>query len=226
VPRRRPECGGDPIRDLARAIRRLTGRDATVEEQRRFEQYLATLLAWNRVHRMTGLESPAEIVKEIFQHSLLFLRLLPPGPLVVVDIGAGAGIPGVPLRIVRPEIRLTLIESRRKPVSFLASLKRELQLPDVEVLEGRAEDLVRECQSLVGRFDVVVSRSVGSLPKLIPTAMRYLKADGVFISSAPPAGKPRPDLPVGGLAIKWAIVSGGGPELDRSFLSIWNRGVS
>ena len=223
--RQSSERGRDPFLDLARAIRRLTGRHATQEEQQRFERYLALLLVWNRVHRMTGLGSPAEIVRGIFQHSLLFLRVLPPGPLVMADIGAGAGIPGVPLRIVRPEISLTLIESKRKPVSFLASLKRELNLPEMEVLEGRAEDLAREFPSLVGRFDVVVSRAAGSLPQLIPTAMQYLRNGGVFITSGPPAGKPRPVLPVGRFGAKWEMVSGGEAELDRSFLLISNRQV-
>jgi 16S rRNA (guanine527-N7)-methyltransferase len=221
---RSPERGGDPFAELARAIELLTGRQATPEERRRFKRYLDLLLVWNRVQRLTGLLSPAEIVRKLFQDSLLFLCLLPQGPLVMADIGAGAGIPGVPLRIVRPEISLTLIESRRRPVSFLASLSRELDLSGTEVLEGRAEDLARQSPRLVGRFDVVVARAVGSLPELIPTAVRYLKNGGVFITSGPSPGKPRPAVPEG-FGAKWEMVSSGASGLKRTFLTVSKQGV-
>lgn len=216
---RSPERGGNPFAELARAIELLTGRQATAEERQRFNRYLDLLLVWNRVQRLTGLLSTAEIVRKLFQDSLLFLCLLPQGPIVMADIGAGAGIPGVPLRIVRPDISLTLIESRRRPVSFLASLSRELDLSGTEVLEGRAEDLVRQSPSLVGSFDVVVARAVGSLTELIPTAVRYLRNGGVFITSGPPPGKPRPAVPAG-FSGKWEMVSGGVPGLKRTFLTV------
>ena len=217
--RQSPECGRDPFVELARVIRCLTGRDATLQERQRFKRYLDLLLGWNRVHRMTGLASPSEIIRNLFQDSLLFLRLLPQGPLVMVDIGSGAGIPGVPLRIVRPEISLTLVESRRKPVSFLASLKREINLSDTEILEGRAGVLTGQDPRLIGSFDVAVSRSVGSLSELILTAMEYLKNGGVFITSGPPAGKLRPAVP-GRFDARWETVSVGEARLDRTFLLI------
>ena len=223
--RQAPGYGRDQFVELGRVVRCLTGRDATRQEQQRFKRYLDLLLVWNRVHRMTGLASPTEIIRELFQDSLLFLPLLPKGPLALVDIGAGAGIPGVPLRIVRPEIALTLVESRRKPVSFLASLKRELGLSDMEVLEGRAEVLTVEVQRLVGSFDVVVSRSVGSLPELIPTAMEYLKNGGVFIASGPPLRKPMPVVPEG-FEARWETVSVGEAARDRTFLLVSKEEVA
>jgi 16S rRNA (guanine527-N7)-methyltransferase len=126
--------------------------------------------------------------------------------LRAVDIGAGAGIPGIPLRIVDPSIVLTLVESRRKPVSFLLSLVRELDLGDVVVSHGRAEDVSVQYPDLVGGFDVVLSRAVGNLPELLTAAMRYLRPGGVFISSGPPSGsRPRPPSPVPEL--EWRSVS-------------------
>ncbi|HEV8440227.1 MAG TPA: 16S rRNA (guanine(527)-N(7))-methyltransferase RsmG [Methylomirabilota bacterium] len=194
------------------------GRPASAEERRLFGRYLDLLLQWNRVHRLTGLEAPSAIVRELFRDSLLFLTRLPLGPLRLADIGAGAGIPGVPLRIVRPDISLTLIESKRKSVSFLESLKRELGMPDVRVLEGRAEELLRSDPELSGQFDVVVTRAVGPLRRLLPVARRYLRPGGRFIASGPPPGATdswsTPESPVDVEALHV-------PELDlrRTFLT-------
>lgn len=179
-----PEPDRDWAAALAPAIELVTGRLNVSPEIEQFRRYLDLLLAWNRTHRLTGLRSPAAIVRELFQDSLLFLAKLPEGALAVADIGTGPGIPGVPLRIVRPQISLTLIESRRKRVSFLASLIRDLGLSDVVVLEGRAEVLVEQRDDVVGRFDAVVSRAVGL--HVLPSVMRYLKPGGLFLTGSSP----------------------------------------
>ncbi len=177
----------DPVAALAPVIEVLTGRPHTSGELARFRQYLNLLLAWNRIHRLTGLRSADAIVRELFRDSLLFLARLPSGPLRIVDLGTGPGIPGVPLKIVRAEIALTLIDSRRKQVSFLSALKRELGLSDLVVLEGRAEELAAQHPDLVGGFDVVVTRAVGGA--LLPTGMRYLKPGGLFVAGGSPTMK-------------------------------------
>ena len=91
---------------------------------------------------MTARDSAAAIVQDLFIDSLLFLALLPPRPLALVDIGAGAGIPGLPLRLADPAIAVTLVEARRKRISFLLAAQRELDLGNVAVKEGRAEALL------------------------------------------------------------------------------------
>jgi 16S rRNA (guanine527-N7)-methyltransferase len=126
-------------------------------------------------------------MRGLFEDSLLFLPLLPDRPLRVVDIGAGAGIPGMPLRIIDAGIEVTLIESKRKRVSFLKTVRRELGLEkSVVIEEGRAEVLVSEVVRRDGPFDVAVARAVGNLRQVLPSALQYLKPGGVFIVSAPP----------------------------------------
>jgi 16S rRNA (guanine527-N7)-methyltransferase len=162
------------------------GRPATAEESHQFRQYLDLLMRWNRVQRLTGHRTAESIARELFQDSLLFLRRLREGPLRLVDIGAGAGIPGLPLKIVRPDLSLWLIESKRKRVSFLAAVKRELGLHDVEIVEGRAEDLVKHVAGLAEAFDVAVARAVAPLPELLPIALGYLRPGGLLIATAKP----------------------------------------
>ncbi len=172
-------------------VHTLSGRPIASEVHALFARYLELLLLWNRTQRLTGFESPAEIVRGLFEDSLLFWPLLPPRPLRMVDIGAGAGIPGIPLRIVDPGIRLTLIESRRKRVSFLKMITRELGLAnDIVVAEGRAEVLVAELVGSSGAFDVAVARGVGSFESVLPIAQRYLVVGGFFIASGPPPARP------------------------------------
>src|SRR5262249_2320036 len=152
-------------------------------------RYLGLLLLWNRTQRLTGFDSAAEIGRGLFEDSLLFLPLLPAGPLRVADIGAGAGVPGVPLLIVEPRLSVTVIESRRKRASFLKTVRRELELQDVmEVLEGRAEAVAAEaCKA--GAFDAALARSVAPVAELAPVIIGYLKQNGIALVSAPPADK-------------------------------------
>ena len=175
---------------LAHTARVLSGRPIDAKAREQFSRYLELLLLWNRAQNLTGFESPPEIVRGLFEDSLLFLPLLPDRPLRVVDIGAGAGIPGMPLRIIDEGIEVTLIESKRKRVSFLKTLRRELGLEkSVVIEEGRAETLVSEVVRRDGAFDVAVARAVGNLEQVVPTALQYLKPGGVFIVSAPPPAR-------------------------------------
>jgi 16S rRNA (guanine527-N7)-methyltransferase len=161
---------------------------------REFGRYLDLLILWNRSQRLTGVSSAAAIVDELFEDSLLFLSRLPAGRLRIADLGAGAGIPGVPISIVRPEISMTLIEAKRKRVSFLLTLKRELGAANLEILEGRAEKLIHENPELQGSFDAVVSRAAGPIKSVLPMAMSYLAAGGLYVGTGPPSEDQHTDL--------------------------------
>jgi len=185
------------LRELLVAIPGLTGRQATAEDRGRFQRYLDLFTRWNQVHRMTALRSPAEIVRGLFLDSLLFLPVLPTfRPIKVVDIGAGSGVPGLPMRIVDPEIALTLVEAKRKRISFLLAIGRELDLSGVKVIEGRAEVLVQEDPTLAEGFDVVVARAVGPATDLFPLAMRYLRPGGTVVLAGTPGAAKSPGIEV------------------------------
>jgi 16S rRNA (guanine527-N7)-methyltransferase len=172
---------------------------------------------------LTGLRRPADIVQHLFRDSLLFLSCIPGGAQTVADIGAGAGIPGIPLAISRPEISVTLMEAKRKRASFLRAVQRELGAPNISVIEGRAGTTEIGAR-LECAFDVVVSRAVGALHELLPIAMRYLKAGGVFVASGPPdqASMTRTALPAGIEPITIRI-----PELGsaRTFLTAKKKDI-
>lgn len=205
--RRRP----DPLDELMVALQALAARPAGPDDRRGFQRYLDLFLRWNGTHRMTALDSAAAIVRDLFIDSLLFLALLPPRPLALVDIGAGAGIPGLPLRLADPAITVTLVEARRKRVSFLLAAQRELDLGDVAVKEGRADVLLEQEPDLAGAFDVVVARSVGPPEALLPLARKYLKAGGLFLVSGPPNPLPREPFKIVRVAVP-------GARKSRAFL--------
>jgi 16S rRNA (guanine527-N7)-methyltransferase len=154
-----------------------------------FSRYLRLLLRWNRAHSLTAYRDPGAILQKLFLDSLLFLRFLPAHIQRVLDLGSGAGIPGIPLKIVQPQYSLTLIEARRRRTSFLAAVVRELGLEDVRVLTGRAEALIKQFPWLGGEFDAVLTRAAGPLDMIAPLALRFLKPGGRFLASGPPLGK-------------------------------------
>jgi 16S rRNA (guanine527-N7)-methyltransferase len=147
------------------------------------------LIKWQRVHRLVGSIEPAWVAENLFLDSLLFLKVLPRDARELLDLGAGAGFPGVPLKIVLPEIRLTLVEARSRRASFLSALVRELGLSEVQVINARAEELIDQPRF---RFDAVVMRCAGSLDDVLPTAVKLLRAGGRAVASGPPVSTKLP----------------------------------
>jgi 16S rRNA (guanine527-N7)-methyltransferase len=212
----------DTLEQLFKAFPALLGRAATPAERNAFGRYADLLILWNRTHHLTAFKTRAEIGRGLFLDSLLFRALLPLAPLRVLDIGAGAGIPGVPLRMVDPRLSLTLIESRRKPVSFLHALTRELAMPDISVHHGRAEGVISEVSGLTGEFDVVLTRAVGLGVGLIEIAMAYLRIGGRLVASGPPVGSPMPKINWQG-PTEWKTVAFPKIGLARAFLMATKR---
>lgn len=168
------------------------GRPLTRAEARLLHKYLEILTKWQKTHRLVGSSQPRWIVDNVFIDSLGFLEALPPKIRRVADIGSGAGVPGIPIAIVRPDLELSLIEARQRRVSFLSTVIRELALAHVEVLGSRVEALE---DSHGGWFDAVVMRCAGDLTMLLPRALALVRTGGAVITSAGPS---QGAVPVGG----------------------------
>jgi len=177
-------------------------------------------MVWNRAQRLTALPSREAIIHGLFSDSLLFLSVLPMRPLRIVDIGAGVGVPGIPLRIVDPEITLTMIESRRKRVSFLRTVTRELGLEmDVQIFEGRAEAILKQVIESRGKFDVAIARAVMPVAELAPLALNYLDRGGKLIASGPPP-EARDDLEITWPGMRWEVREFPQFGLRRTFMIV------
>lgn len=162
------------------------GRALSGREGRQASNYLKTLIKWQKTQRLVGSTKLPWLVENVIVDSLLFLAALPQTARTVADLGSGAGIPGIMLAIVRPEVTFELIESRQKRVSFLSSVVRELELSNVRVTGERAEALV---PSRSDAFDAIVMRCAGDLGDLVDIATSMLRAGGVLIVSGKPGDK-------------------------------------
>ena len=143
--------------------------------------YLARLLAMNEQMNLTGIVDPHEVWEK---HALDALTILPelrslPRGARVVDVGSGGGVPGIPLAIARPDLRVTLIEATKKKCEFLAAISDALELDGLEVRAARAEDLVRG--ELRGAFDAVTARAVAPLVRLLPLTAPFAKPGGLVV---------------------------------------------
>lgn len=147
-------------------------------------RYYLLLAEWNERVNLTSVDDWNGVVRTHFLDSLTVAKVIttevPSGGLVV-DVGTGAGFPGVPLKIVFPELRLTLVEATGKKVAFLTDLLRELVLTEVEVLHGRAEDLAHEAR-LRESFDAALARALASMPALVELTLPLVRVGGVLIA--------------------------------------------
>jgi len=121
------------------------------------QQYMSLLLKWNDAMNLTAIRDPLEILYRHFCESMFGATLIPVGFGRLADVGSGGGFPGLPLKIVCPELEVCLIDSNVKKATFLAEVVRELALPEARVLVSRYEELDEEITPL----DVVCSRAVG-----------------------------------------------------------------
>ena len=140
-----------------------------------FEVYLRELLEWNKKFNLTSITGPEEIRKKHFEDSLLLLQTIQLNNESVVDVGAGAGFPGIPLKIACPGIKLTLLEATRKKVDFLKHIIKVLDLKNTEAIWSRAENFR-------GQFDLAVSRAVAKLNVLCEYCLPLVKIGGFFVA--------------------------------------------
>lgn len=144
-----------------------------------FEIYSGLLIKWNKAFNLTAIKTPQEIWKGHFSDSIIPLPYLPEeGHLL--DIGTGAGFPGIPLKIVRPNLNITLIEATLKKCNFCEEVIRKLGLKNIKVIHRRIED--KNLPQELGEFDAIISRATFSLSKLIANALPYSKNNSIIIA--------------------------------------------
>lgn len=151
------------------------------EQLAAFEIYLRELTDWNTRVNLTGIIDRDQVILKHFLDSLSVVPMLPADAVSLLDVGSGAGFPGVPLKIVRPGLRVTLLESVGKKVAFLNHLIATLNLTNTVAVQARAEDLARDVAHR-DKYDVVVARAVANLPLLAEYALPFVRVGGVFIA--------------------------------------------
>jgi len=152
------------------------------KQLQQFAQYQEQLLSWNEKFNLTALTEEKDIMIKHFYDSALGLKVGKwTGQERVLDLGTGAGFPGVPLQIILPSLSVVLVDSLQKRVKFLQHLLRVLALDRTEAIHGRAEELGRE-PGLRDNFDIVVSRAVARLAVLTEYCLPFVKPGGVFLA--------------------------------------------
>ncbi len=148
-----------------------------------FDRYADLIVEWNATRlNLTRLTSPSEIAVKHFLDSLAPLAVLtPPHEAAVIDVGTGAGLPGLAWKIARPDLRVTLLDSTAKKLAFCRAVADDLGMTNVQTVHARAEDAGRRPE-LSGAFDVAVARAVAPLERLLPWMTPFLRPGGLLVA--------------------------------------------
>lgn len=170
-----------PFEELLTAGARRLGFPLREETVSLFRLYGEEILFWNRSVNLVSIRDLPELAVRHFLDSLTVLPLLPEGPFSIIDLGAGAGLPGIPLKLVRNDASLFLVDSSRKKISFLRNVIRRLGLTGVQAEQGRVETWgSRNLPQCV--FDRVVSRAAFPLPLFLERSARFAGGRGSIIA--------------------------------------------
>ena len=150
----------------------------TERQAEQFSVYCDMLIDWNSRMNLTAITDPEQVAQKHFMDSILPAALIPEGASVI-DVGTGAGFPGIPLLIMRPDIKLTLLDSLNKRITFLTELCARLGLP-ARCIHARAEDAGRKAD-LREQFDVATSRAVANVSALAEYTVPFLKVGGASL---------------------------------------------
>ncbi|BAL84527.1 putative ribosomal RNA small subunit methyltransferase G [Selenomonas ruminantium subsp. lactilytica TAM6421] len=152
------------------------------KQMEQFNRYFELLVEWNEKINLTAITEPKEVaIKHMIDSITAYDEALFKDGTTVIDVGTGAGFPGLPLKIFCPEIKLTLMDSLNKRIKFLQTVVEELGLKDVECVHARAEEGARN-KKYRESFDIAVSRAVARLPILCEYCLPFVKKGGHFIA--------------------------------------------
>ena len=146
-----------------------------------FIKFYELLVEWNKVMNLTGITEYEDVVEKHFIDSLSLVKTLDIMDIeTVIDIGTGAGFPGIPLKIVRKDIKLTLLDSLNKRLVFLDNVKRFLELESTKIVHGRAEDAGKDT-NYREKYDIATARAVANLSVLAEYCLPFVKVGGLFV---------------------------------------------
>lgn len=168
----------DPLRDSLDKLK-IQYNDEQIEQ---FRSYYELLTEWNKKINLTAITGYEDVVRKHFIDSIMICSLLDLNKDIrIIDVGTGAGFPGIPIKILNPDCRIVLLDSLNKRVRFLETVVDELGLENVECIHGRAENVSRE-KKYRASFDLSVSRAVANLSTLCEYCIPFLKKGGMFVS--------------------------------------------
>lgn len=155
----------------------------TDKQKKQFETYFRLLVEWNEKINLTAITDKEEVYLKHFYDSIapILQGYIDNSPLSILDIGAGAGFPSIPMKILYPEIDITIIDSLNKRINFLNILANELELSGVHFFHGRAEDFGQD-RVFRAKFDIVTARAVARMQVLTELTIPFLKVNGRLIA--------------------------------------------
>ncbi|MGM9834662.1 MAG: 16S rRNA (guanine(527)-N(7))-methyltransferase RsmG [Bacilli bacterium] len=152
----------------------------TIEQLNQLEIYCDYLITKNKEYNLTAIKEPESVYLKHFYDCITILDTMSLDQSTkILDIGTGAGFPGMIIKIIYPEIKLTLLDANNKKITFLKELASKLNLKDINFIHARSEDYYHQVKD---SFDYVVSRAVASLPILVELCLPFVKIGGCFIA--------------------------------------------
>ena len=168
--------------EFARQAQSILSLELSATQLAQFEQLTGLLLDWNTRMNLTGITEPADIALKHYLDSLTVLKVLTKaGRSRLLDVGTGAGFPGLPLAIVLPRLRVTLLDSTAKKLRFIEEAGRALGLDNIRIVHARAEDAGRD-DAHRGTYDFVTARAVSRMPVLMECTLPMTKRGGLVIA--------------------------------------------
>lgn len=168
------------IKDELIAKAKEAGIKVTKAQAEKFQKYLELLLNWNEKINLTAITDPSECVVKHFVDSLLFLKTVSPKQgAKIIDVGTGAGFPGIPIAIMRPDVKLTLLDSLNKRLVFLREVCKELDI-EAEFVHKRAEE-AGKIKGMRENYDIATARAVARMNTLCEYCIPLIKMKGLFV---------------------------------------------